>query len=321
MRRLVFLALFALQAIPAGAVKRVTVAQLERTLAAAAAARKPEAEIARMIGGIELSERLTETTLSKLDTQLNAGPKIALALQLLADQSAFLDPPASELPGTAIPDTAALQKMLEAARGYVLQTLPRLPNFLATRTINQYDDSPQEVTSGGWPTRAGLHLVGTSSREVSVRDERENQLPSQSSVVWKEQSGLISGGEFGSTLGMILTDAAQGKVTWAHWEQGTQSPVAVLQYSVPKAASHFEIMGTRRGRQHWKDMQRQRAPEGLRGSGSLRRALAQQKSRSSIPSPGITAPFGLTRRAEPSCESPWKPTRKTVLHSGERQSW
>ena len=95
--------------------------------------------------------------------------------------------------------------MLEAARNYVAQTLPRLPNLLATRSIRRYDDSPQELKKGGWPVRLGLHLVDTSSREISVRDER-GSLPS---AVWQEQSGLISKGEFGSTLGMILADTAK----------------------------------------------------------------------------------------------------------------
>ncbi len=77
---------------------RVTVAQLAQTLTADVGAHKPDAEMARQIAGIELSERLTETTLARLVATLHAGPQAALALQLLADQSVFLDPPASELP-------------------------------------------------------------------------------------------------------------------------------------------------------------------------------------------------------------------------------
>jgi hypothetical protein len=253
MRRLILLGLLAAMALPAGAAKRVTVAQLEQALAAACAAHKPAGEMVRLIAGMELSERLSEDTAERLNTQLNAGSAVELGLALLADQSAFFDPPASELPATAAPDEAAQQRMLAAARSYVAQTLPRLPNFLATRTINRYDDSPQEVKKGAWPVRAGLHLVDTSSREVSVRDERENQPPTQGSAVWKEQIGLISGGEFGSTLGMILADTVQGKVTWSHWEQSAAGATAVFHYSVPKSASHFEIIGT---------LQRQAALEG-----------------------------------------------------------
>ena len=124
------------------------------------------------------------------------------------------------------------------------QTLPRLPNFLATRVINLYDDSPQALKKGAWPTRAGLHFVGTSSEEISVRNERENQPPTQGSAVWQAKTGLISGGEFGTTLGMILTDVAKGEMTWSHWEQTPDGTVAVFHYSVPALASHFEVLST-----------------------------------------------------------------------------
>jgi hypothetical protein len=133
--------------------------------------------------------------------------------------------------------------MLDAARSYVMDTLPRLPNFLATRTINRFDDSRQVVKKGEWPQRAGLHPVDTSSREISVSNEREDQPPTQGSAVWKEQIGLISGGEFGTTLGMILSDSARGTVTWSHWERIAAGTAAVFHYAVPKSASHFELIG------------------------------------------------------------------------------
>ena len=175
----------------AGAAKRVTVAQLEQALTAAHAAHKPDAEIARQIGGLELSERLTEATLNRLTRILDAGSQAALALQLLADQSAFLDPPASELPSTPAPDNAAQQRMIEAARTYVAKTVPQLPKLFAIRTTNRYDDRPQEIKKGSWPVRAGLHLVSTSSREISVFDEQTNDvhhcgLRSLAGTVWTE---------------------------------------------------------------------------------------------------------------------------------------
>jgi hypothetical protein len=239
MRHAVLLVLLTAVALPAWAAKGVTVAQLEETLTTISSAHKPDAEIARQIAGIKLSERITEATLARLKAHLDAESQAALALQLLADQSAFLDPPASELPATSVPDDATQQRMLEAARNYVAQMLPRLPNLLATRSTLRYDDSPQGLKKGGWPVRLGLHLVDTSSREISVRDERDS-LPS---AVWQQQSGLVSKGEFGSTLGMILADTAKGKATWSHWEQIAGDPAAVFQYSVPRSASNYEVTG------------------------------------------------------------------------------
>jgi len=239
-----FFLLMAAMAFPAAAAKRETVAQLEQSLSAQTSAHKSDADIARQIRDVELTERLSDASLARLGGGLAKDSQAAVELKLLAEKSAFADLPANELPATAAPDDATQRRMLSAARTYVGQTLPRLPNFLATRTINRYDDSPQIVKKGGWPVRAGLHQVDTSSREVSVRDERENQPPTQGSAVWKEQIGLISGGEFGSTLGMILSDTAQGKITWSHWEEMPVGTAAVFNFSVPKAASHFEILGT-----------------------------------------------------------------------------
>ena len=243
-RRLILVVLLASLTSIAGASKRVTVAQLEQALTAAHTAHRPDAEIARQIGGLELSERLTEATLNRLAAYLDADSQAALALQLLADQSVFLGPPASEIPSTAAPEEAAQQRMIEAARRYVAQTVPQLPNLFASLTTNRYDDSPYEAKKGGWPVRAGLHLVSTSSREISIFDERANRFTNVSSDNRQQQSGLVSGGEFGSTLSMILSDTVNGKVAWGHWEQTPTGQVAVFHYSVPTSASHFEVINS-----------------------------------------------------------------------------
>ena len=242
MRQFALLMLFPLVVFPAVA-KRVTVAQLEQVLVAASAAHKSDADMVRQIDGIDLSECLTETTLDRLTAQLALGAQAALALRLLADQSAFLHPPNSELLTTAAPDDAAQQRMLDAARSYVTQTLTRLPNFLATRTTNRYDNAPKAIKGNEWPVRAGLPLVDSSSREVSIRDEQDMHATVKGSGCWQPQSGMISGGEFGTTLGMILTDTVKGKVAWDHWEHMAAGAVGVFRYSVPKSASHYEVIG------------------------------------------------------------------------------
>jgi hypothetical protein len=149
LRQLILLVTLAAFAHPAEAGTRVTVAQLDQALTAALAAHNPDAEIAGQISSLELTERLTEASLNKLNIRLAQDALAAQALALLADRSVFLDPPVAELPGTAAPDGAARQRMLDAARNYVAQTLPRLPDFLATRTIKRYDDSPQATQEGG----------------------------------------------------------------------------------------------------------------------------------------------------------------------------
>ncbi|HEY1902996.1 MAG TPA: hypothetical protein VGG56_11215 [Terracidiphilus sp.] len=242
MRRWILLGLLLAITLHCGAEKRVTVAELEQTVTVAAAARKPDAEIVRQLNSMELTERLSEATLDRLSAHVKMSPQVALALELLADESAFRDLPASELPVVAAPDQAAQLQMFDRAARYVAGTLQRLPDFLATRETNRFDDSPQAVKKGGWPVRAGLHQVDRSSREVSVREERESQSTSKGSAQLQANSGLTTWGEFGSVLGIILSDSMNGTVRWDHWEQTSAGMAAVFHYSVPKAASHFEVI-------------------------------------------------------------------------------
>ncbi|MGO9775978.1 MAG: VWA domain-containing protein [Terracidiphilus sp.] len=243
MRKLILLALVTVLALPAYAARRVTVEQLEQTLTVTIAEHMADADMVRQIGALELSERLTDATLNRFAARFALSPRMALALQLLADQSAFLDPPAGELPATAPPDTAAQQQMMDAARGYAVQTLPHLPNFFATRTTHRFDNSPQVLEKGGWAVRAGLHPLGSVSRQITYRDGQEIQDTTQPSGAAQPQQeiGLHSWGEFGPALTVVMTDTAKGTVTFNHWEQTPAGLAAVYRYSVPRAASHYGV--------------------------------------------------------------------------------
>ncbi len=188
MRRLILLGLAAVLVLSANAAKRATVEQLELALAAGSAGHRDDAELARQLGDLELSERLTGATRARLAAEIPLGPKAAQALKLLADRSAFLDPPASELPATAPPDAATQQHIMDAARGYVVQTTPHLIDFFAMRTTYRFDDSPEVLVNGNWPVRAGLHMVGWSSQEVTLRDGKESR---QAARITKAKSTAV----------------------------------------------------------------------------------------------------------------------------------
>jgi VWFA-related protein len=219
----------------------MTVAQLEQMLGTERSAHKSDIEIARKISDVELSERLTDLALGQLSKQFAGGSQPAMALLLLADRSSFLDPPANELPATPAPDAATQRHVLEAAKRFAVETLPNLPNLLATRTTFSFDDSPQEVTKGGYPQRIGLHSVGSSKAEVSVWNEKKSPLARTGFASSPAQVGLTSWGEFGSLLLIILGDAGEERIVWSHWENTAAGVVAVFQYEVPKTASHYEI--------------------------------------------------------------------------------
>ena len=243
MRKLILLAVFA--AIASQPARGETVAQLQRILTAARASHRSDTQIARQISRLDLSERLTDATLGHLTADFASFPETAESLQLLADKSAFLMPPAKEIPATPPPDDSAQRQMLDAARSYVAQTLPLLPNLLATRTTRYFDDSPQQLTKNAWPVSAGLHLVRTSSEEISVRtDQRAMSSAAEPVIKGSEaQAELTSWGEFGGVLGMVVGDATKGSLSWSRWESAAATPVAVFKYSVPRPFSHYQLDG------------------------------------------------------------------------------
>jgi len=245
MRRLILVAALAALALPALAARRLTIAQLEQTLSAEISAQRADADVAHKIGELELSERLTNVRLDRLAGRFKLGPRTALALQLLADRSAFFDPPADELPATEPPDAATQQRMTDSARGYVTKAVPHLPNFFATRTTNRFDDGPQVLKEGDWPVRAGLHLAGTTSRQITFRDGKEViDAPAETAAAGdkaQQELGLHTFGEFGPELSIVLTDTAKGQLTWSHWEQTSAGLAAVFHYEVPRASSHYAV--------------------------------------------------------------------------------
>jgi VWFA-related protein len=237
MKRFASIFVVLMLALPAWAAKRVTVDQLEQILTASRY--NPDAEVARHLSDLELTERLSSTRLARWKA-IFPGDKAQAALVALADASEFLDPSAAEIPATAPPDLAAQRRILALTVSYVGKTIPQLPNFLATRVTASFEDTPlqQHATSSPTPYEP-LHSVGNSSTTVSYRHGQE--AVDTGAVKEKQPQGLTTWGVFGPILGTVLEDAARSKLAWSHWEQGASGPMAVFSYSVPKEKSHYRV--------------------------------------------------------------------------------
>ena len=247
MRGLILIAMFVASAFPAFAAHRITVGQLHTILVEQKKTSKRDEEVARQIGGLELSERLSPFRLSQFCAELQPGPKTVLALTILGDLSAFLDLPADELPSVSQPDFVARKAMLGATVKYEANNIQRLPNFFATRTTRSFDDSPTvPINFGVPPLRGGLHFVDRIDQEIAFRNGRE-ELSGSTLESGSKQSrsssprGLSSWGEFGTLQAIILADAAKGELKWSHWERGASGVEAVFDFAVPQSASHYLV--------------------------------------------------------------------------------
>jgi VWFA-related protein len=218
----------------------VSVAELEQALAASQSL--PDGELAAQLSDLRLTERLSWARLAHLRSELG-GAKSQRALLGLADRSAFLEPPAGDIPDRAVPDVAEQRRILGLAAAYVGRAIPQLPRFYATRTTTYFEDTPSSGSETPESEGGSLHAVRIARTTVQYRDGQEIVEPGPMKVEKTKQRehGLRTWGAFGPVLGLVLVDAAQNKLGWGHWEQGASGQLAVFRYAVPKNKSHYEV--------------------------------------------------------------------------------
>lgn len=205
-----------------------------------------ESDLVRQLNGLKLTERLSSSLRQKLEKEVHGG-KARDAFSVVADESLFLPPPADEMPPAAAPPDAAQQRaMIARAISYINTTIPRLPEFFATRTLVQYQETPPKPNQT-WKTAVGdqpLHRGETTTDSIRFHDGKE--LLEQKSVKnapldpGVEQLNTI--GTFGPILATVMTAAtsAGSELAWSHWEKGDTGNLAVFRYRVPQETRLFE---------------------------------------------------------------------------------
>ncbi|MDR3793428.1 MAG: hypothetical protein P4L03_08605 [Terracidiphilus sp.] len=256
MKKLLAAVLLCAFALPASAVRKVTVAELDRILADK---HKPsDSLLADILTDVELTERCSAACLARFES-LYPGKMTHDALVSLAGSSAFLSLPASELPPDPAPSMEEQRRIVKLAVGYVVKTLPQLPNFLAERQTVNYESPLPETRAASYlrftttpadarPTR----VVARSVTYVAYRDGHEILDPSlppkrsfREKLLAPSASGalhrLTSNGEFGPILNLIVYDAPKGSIVWSHWERNSAGLEAHFSFTVFPANSHFHV--------------------------------------------------------------------------------
>ena len=238
---------------PAFASKPMTVQQFEEAVTTANASHLSDDALAQQLANVRLTARLTGDSLQKL-IAISPGTKFTQTLYAIAGLSSFLAPPADELPSTPAPSLAAQKAIMGRTVNYVVHTLPSLPNFLATRLTRQYVDNMRGVDLVR-EYRGELYWIGDHHAPIAFRDGRESDDPilmaslssqkknhsGADSASQQVVNGMTSWGEFGPILGVVLLDAAKGKLNWERWQTQDGKPVAVFQFSVDQAASNYQL--------------------------------------------------------------------------------
>jgi VWFA-related protein len=224
------------------AIERVSVKQLEAEIANAHDT--SETEFVRQIDGMQLTERLSSTKLAAL-AKSTRGKKAREALEVLANESVFLAPPADEIPSTPPPDIATQRQIISSTISYLNTTIPALPDFFATRITVQYQELPPKLHQT-WKTPGPdefLREGETATASIRFHDgkERAEEESVKNAPQKPGSEQLKTIGTFGPILATVMTAATlpRSELAWARWEQGENGRLAVFRYRVPQETSLF----------------------------------------------------------------------------------
>lgn len=220
---------------------------------------------ARELSAAILSERASYARLEKWKAKLR-GERSQQVIMAVADASAFLNPPAAEIPSTPAPDLETQKQIVARMVEYTKKALHKLPNFSAVRTTTSFrvatdlalrgesmfpgsvkwDNASQDYRALGAAfsiasPNAQLYWIGSTAQSIAYRDGAEVLGRSAQGARLDKPAAnqLTTRGEFGSILEIVLVDVPG--LTWKRWEQCEGGPVAVFTYSVPRDRSHFVV--------------------------------------------------------------------------------
>ena len=251
MKRYICILALMVLALPAWPAKKISVGELEDMLKTMQAEKKPDADVATALKQVDLSEQLTREVLNKLLTDA-PGPLTNEQLYVLEARSAFLPPPAQDVPSTPAPDAAAQKAILDKATAYVAKTWTQLPvvtaqettlrfqdNMTATATSSGMHGGSQDASTGSaviQPYQYIRYINSTESQYVS--NHGIERLP-EDKTQWGP-NGMIALREPAPGLGEVVADAqTAGSMKFVRWEVVNGKPAAVFSFEVGKKQSHF----------------------------------------------------------------------------------
>lgn len=193
---------------------------------------------------MQFTERFDQSQVARC-LLLLPGHESRAALQVVADETAFLDPPAAQLGTNVAPDMAEQRRILSLAVPYVTSTMHHLPNFFAVQTTTRFESLPKGYEGKGTITGRATppRTMGTSRATVTYRDgnEVESEQRANRKARETEAYGLRTWGLFGPVLAVVLHDAGGSTLSWQHWEIGDGKTLAVFRYLVPFEKSNYSV--------------------------------------------------------------------------------
>ncbi len=232
--------------------RKLTVAELTDLLASQQAAKKSDADVARQLTQVQLTEELNSNTREAL-TKYLPGVLSTEQLYVLEALSSMLPPPAAELPTAPPPNPAAQQAMLAKAQDYVARTYSQLPPLAAARMTARFQDGvvtpPTYSTIQGVgdnvdpifeQAKVAVRLMNTKTDTVDSEHGIEKQ--AKDKTPWGPNGQATSVGPALTLSAAMPEIAANGNPKFLRWQTILGHQIAVFSFAVDKKKTHFSVV-------------------------------------------------------------------------------
>jgi hypothetical protein len=192
-------------AIAAVAQAQFTVDKLVQFITSSISQKMGDAEVAKYLAGIRMSERLEPRLIEDLQGK-GAGTKTVAALNRLAEISAALTPPAPKVAPPAPkpippPSYEEQNRILSAVREYALNYTKSLPDFISLQVTLRYGD--RNYKSGSEGSWSQLDRVAAKLSYFDQHEKYELISSNDTPLIGKSMEslgGAVSTGEFGTVM-------------------------------------------------------------------------------------------------------------------------
>ena len=219
----------------------ISVQQFQDLLRATKSSHRVDAETARKLARIRLSEWLSDARLQDLLNN-SSGPRTSAALQLIANESVFQASPKGEWLNHPEPVAEEQSAILTKIRQYASRYVQSLPNYLVTAEIRRFDADPDLAAAKRevWNQLRARDLTVTQLR---YSDGQESySIVSVSGTPNAGGGGLKTLGEFSGIFAALFAPDSGVTMQWDHWEAVQGKDAAVFTYSIPALHSRLTVV-------------------------------------------------------------------------------
>ncbi len=236
-----------------GGAAKLTVKELRGVMAQMQSDHRTDEVVANRLKEVQLSEPLTSEVMNSF-VDYQPGPLTLVQLRVLGLETAMMAPPAEELPKAAAPDAAAQGAMLSKMVTYVTRQYAQVPRLTVEKKTARYQNGSQTFHAGSGqksqlsnansdvlPPDPYFRYLGEKSADVLVQGGFELPGPKVSPEKFAQQNAQPAPDGMVPNLGMVLGDAARGKMAWERWQTIDGKQVAVFAYEAPRKISHYDV--------------------------------------------------------------------------------